>query len=44
MSIKEALEHTWILKHTNNSLIEKRRGSKDKSVSSFEIYSSTQEK
>jgi hypothetical protein len=40
MFIKDVLEHTWIQSQTKNKLAEIRRGSKDKNVSTFKIYSS----
>ena len=42
--IKTILEDTWITKYNKSSLPDKRRKSKQLTVSEFEIYSSTDEK
>ena len=42
--IKTVLEDSWITKYNKSSLPEKRRKSKELSLSNFEIYSSTDDK
>jgi hypothetical protein len=41
MSIQEVLEHPWFSKINKNDLPEKRKRSRENSISSFKIYSTT---
>jgi len=43
MFIKDVLEHPWIQKQTKNKMTEIRRNSKDKSASTFQMYTSVVE-
>jgi len=44
MLIKDILEHPWIQKQTKNKMAEVRRSSKDKNLSTFQIYTTVEEK
>jgi len=44
MGIKDVLEHSWIQKFTKTNLTEKRRGSKDLTLTSnFNLYARTED-
>jgi len=43
MFIKDVLEHPWIQKQTKNKLTEVRRNSKDKTMSTFQMYTTVVE-
>ena len=44
MNIKEALEHEWFKKYSNSKIISARQQSKDTTTSTFELYSTVDEK
>jgi len=44
MLIKDVLEHAWIQKQTKNRMTEIRRNSKEKNVSTFQMYTTVEEK
>ena len=44
MLIKDVMEHVWIQKQTKNKLTELRRNSKEKTVSTFKMYTTVEEK
>lgn len=43
MLIKDVLEHVWIQKLTKNKMTEIRRSSKEKNVSTFKMYTTTED-
>jgi hypothetical protein len=44
MTIKEVLEHPWILKNTKGKIIELRTGIKTSYDSTFKIYTTVEDK